>query len=105
MMCYNRLSVLSILVTILPAAAAGLAEPVAPPWGDVRVKHAWNTVPADWENLGPPPASTTIDLHVALKPHNENALIEALYEVSTPGLPKKVPSPTLLNARCTYMCY
>ena len=91
-MCSNRVSVLSILATMV--LATGLATPVAPPWDDVRVKHAWNTVPAEWESLGPPPTSTTIDLHVALKPHNENALIEALYDVSTPGHPKKVPSNT-----------
>ncbi|KAH8999904.1 subtilisin-like protein [Lactarius hatsudake] len=54
-------------------------------WGDKRVKHTWDTLPDNWESLGPPPADTTIDLYIALKPHSENALIEALYQVSDPG--------------------
>ena len=36
---------------------------------------------------------TTIDLHIALKPERENALIETLYEVSDPKLPKRVSLP------------
>ncbi|KAF8267936.1 peptidase S8/S53 domain-containing protein [Lactarius quietus] len=54
-------------------------------WDDIRVKHTWNTVPSNWEILGPPPSNTTIDLHIGLLPQSENALIDALYEVSTPG--------------------
>ncbi|KAH9020209.1 subtilisin-like protein [Lactarius pseudohatsudake] len=54
-------------------------------WGNIRVKHTWDTLPANWESLGPPPAGTTIDLYIALKPHSENALIEALYQVSDPA--------------------
>ncbi|KAH9035784.1 subtilisin-like protein [Lactarius pseudohatsudake] len=84
-MRYLQLTLLSVLATV-PLAV--LATPLAPPWNDVLVKHAWNTVPADWESLGPPPAGTVINLHVALKPRNENALIDALYEVSTPSHPK-----------------
>ncbi len=34
--------------------------------------------------LGSLPTGTTIDLHVALKLHRENALIDAFYEVSNP---------------------
>jgi tripeptidyl-peptidase-1 len=62
--------------------------------------HSWNTVPENWESLGPPPAGTTINLYVVLRPHGENVLIEALHEVSSPGNPKHVFSP-LLHA-CTY---
>ena len=92
-MCHNWWPVLSTLATMV--FTVSLATPVAPHWDDVRVKHAWNIIPADWESLGPPPAGTTIDLHVALKPRNENALIDAVYEVSTPGHPKKVFSNNL----------
>jgi tripeptidyl-peptidase-1 len=88
-MRYHSLSVLSILTTV---PLAGITTPVTPPWDDMRVKHAWNTVPANWETLGPPPPGTTIDLYVALRLRNENALINALYEVSSPGNPKKVLS-------------
>ncbi|KAH9172029.1 subtilisin-like protein [Lactarius sanguifluus] len=84
-MRYLRLTPRSVLATV-PLAV--LATPLAPPWNDVLVKHAWNTVPADWESIGPPPAGTVIDLHVALMPRNENALIDALYEISTPSHPK-----------------
>ncbi|KAH9058057.1 subtilisin-like protein [Lactarius vividus] len=84
-MRYLQVTPLSVLATV-PLAI--LATPLAPPWNDVFVKHAWNTVPADWESLGPPPAGTVINLHIALMPRNENALIDALYEVSTPNHPK-----------------
>jgi hypothetical protein len=57
-------------------------------WDGVRVMHAREAVPDNWESLGTPHSNTTIDLFVALKAHNENALIDALYEVSTPGHPK-----------------
>ncbi|KAF8266337.1 peptidase S8/S53 domain-containing protein [Lactarius quietus] len=50
----------------------------------MHVKHAWNSVPMNWESLGPPPVGTTINLHIFLKLHHENALIDALYEVSNP---------------------
>jgi tripeptidyl-peptidase-1 len=87
-----HISVLSVL-TVLPLA--GLATSLASSWDDVRVMHAWEAVPDNWESLGPPHSNTTIDLFVALKAHNENALIDALYEVSPPGHPKYA-SPTLL---------
>ena len=56
----------------------------------MRVKHSWGSIPEKWEHHGHPPAGATIDLHVALKPHHENALIDSLYEVSDPKHPKCV---------------
>ncbi|KAF8264281.1 peptidase S8/S53 domain-containing protein [Lactarius quietus] len=82
---YNVFSVLSVLVA---GFLAVLTTPVAPSWDIMHVKHAWNSVPMNWENLGPPPVGTTINLHIFLKPHHENALVDALYEVSTPKHPK-----------------
>ena len=73
----------------------GFATPLAPRWDEMRVKHAWNTVPDNWERLDHPPASTTIDLHLALKSHRENALTDVLYEVSSPGHLKYVPPPPI----------
>jgi tripeptidyl-peptidase-1 len=60
--------------------------------------------------LDNPLQGTTIDLHIALKPERENALIDALYEVSDPKLPKHVPLPLLPSARapvltCTVFRY
>ncbi|KAF8268102.1 subtilisin-like protein [Lactarius quietus] len=81
-MHYYGVSVFSVL------AAASLAAPLVPRWDDIRVKHTWHTVPSNWESIGPPSSNTTIDLHIALLPQNENALIDALYEVSTPTHPK-----------------
>ncbi|KAI9451474.1 subtilisin-like protein [Lactarius psammicola] len=78
-MRYHLLFVLSALSAVLPA---DLTTPPAPLWGDIRVMHTWNSVPANWECLGPPPAGTTIDLYIALQPHRENALIDALHEVA-----------------------
>ncbi|KAI9454384.1 subtilisin-like protein [Lactarius psammicola] len=54
----------------------------------MRLKHSWDTTPDNWESLGTPPADTVIDLHIALKPHRENALIDVLNEVSNPMHPK-----------------
>ncbi|KAH9168457.1 subtilisin-like protein [Lactarius sanguifluus] len=54
----------------------------------MRVKHTWSAVPVNWETLGCPSAGTTIDLYIALNPHQESALIDALYEVSDPKHPR-----------------
>ncbi|KAH9173031.1 subtilisin-like protein [Lactarius sanguifluus] len=66
----------------------GLSTPVTPCWNGTTVKHSWNTVPESWENLGHPPADTTIDLYLELKPQHENALADALRDVSDPGRAK-----------------
>ncbi|KAH8987498.1 subtilisin-like protein [Lactarius hatsudake] len=83
-MRYHWLYVLSFL-TATPLT--DFAKPLAP-WGDVRVKHAWSSVPANWETLGCPSAGTTINLYIALNPRHDNALIDALYEVSDPKHPR-----------------
>ncbi|KAH9004795.1 subtilisin-like protein [Lactarius hatsudake] len=79
------ISVLSVLATGL---LGGLAKPPSQHWDDMHIKHSWNAVPENWVSLGQPPSGTTIDLYIALKPHRENALIDALYEVSEPGRPR-----------------
>ncbi|KAH9040216.1 subtilisin-like protein [Lactarius hengduanensis] len=84
-MRFHQLSVLPVLAAV---PFADSETPLSPPWHDIRVKHTWNTVPPNWEALGHPPAGTTIDLHLALKPHHENALVDALYNVSDPRSPK-----------------
>ncbi|KAF8266398.1 peptidase S8/S53 domain-containing protein [Lactarius quietus] len=81
-MLYQWLYVLSALPTM---SLSPLATPPVLLWGDARVKHTWNAVPDNWESLGPPPAGTTLDLYIALKPRHENALIDMLFEVSDPG--------------------
>ncbi|KAH9064052.1 subtilisin-like protein [Lactarius vividus] len=86
--------ILSVLFTL---AAVTLGCLATPRWDDLIVKHAWKAVPESWECLGLPPAGTVINLHIALKPHRENALVEALYEVSSPGHPKHVLSTTPLR--------
>ncbi|KAH9024936.1 subtilisin-like protein [Lactarius pseudohatsudake] len=78
----------SVLLVLTVASLTALAIPLAQPWHDISVKHAWNAVPHNWECIGPPPPAIAIDLHVALQPKEENVLREALYEVSTPGHPK-----------------
>ncbi|KAH9010435.1 subtilisin-like protein [Lactarius pseudohatsudake] len=57
-------------------------------WDDMRLKHSWETIPENWQSLGLPTAHTTIDLYIALKPYRENALVDALYEVSNPRHPR-----------------
>ncbi|KAH9973600.1 subtilisin-like protein [Lactifluus volemus] len=80
------LSVLSILT----AVSSGLAIPSASEsiWDDLRVKHSWVTLPKKWNWLSYPPANTTIDLRIALKPRNEDALVDELYQISDPNHPK-----------------
>ncbi|KAH8982283.1 subtilisin-like protein [Lactarius akahatsu] len=80
----RQLSVISVLALV---PFANIAKPLIPPWDDLRVKHTWGAVPPNWESLGHPSAGTTIDLHFALKPYHENALTDALYEVSDPKIP------------------
>ncbi|KAH8980796.1 subtilisin-like protein [Lactarius akahatsu] len=83
-MRYHWFYALSFLTaTPLADVAMSLA-----PWGDMRVKHSWSAVPVNWKTLGCPSAGTTIDLYIALNPHQENALIDALYEVSDPKHPR-----------------
>ncbi|KAH8987048.1 subtilisin-like protein [Lactarius akahatsu] len=77
-----RYHALAVLSTLSAAPFSDLATPPLPPWADVCVKHTWNTVPANWETLGPPPPGTTIDLYIALQPRRNNALIDALHEVA-----------------------
>ncbi|KAH8985669.1 peptidase S8/S53 domain-containing protein [Lactarius akahatsu] len=91
---YHCISVLSVLATGL---LGGLAKPLSPPW-DMHVKNSWNAVPRNWESPGHPPSGTTIDLYIALKPQRENAVVDALYEVSGPAT--QVPP-----LRCRYRAY
>ncbi|KAH9016946.1 subtilisin-like protein [Lactarius pseudohatsudake] len=90
-MRYHLISVISVLAAILHGS---LAKPFSPRWDDMRIKHSWNAVPENWENLGNPLSGTTIDLYVALKAHRENALIDTLYQVSNPNHPRHVYSTT-----------
>ncbi|KAH9053090.1 subtilisin-like protein [Lactarius vividus] len=75
-MRYHWLYVLSFLTT---TPLADFATPLVP-WDDMRVKHTWSFVPDNWDTLGCPSAGTTIDLYIALNPHQEDALIDALYQ-------------------------
>ncbi|KAF8272704.1 subtilisin-like protein [Lactarius quietus] len=78
----------SVFTVLSAGVIFTFATALQPDLGDMRVKYAWSATPANWELLGPPGAETTIDLHIALKSQNENALIDALHQVSTPGHPK-----------------
>ncbi|KAF8260472.1 peptidase S8/S53 domain-containing protein [Lactarius quietus] len=78
-MRYLRTFVLFALATFPLAGLKTLQH-----WDNMQTKHSWTTVPSNWESVGYPPASTTIDLYVGLKPHRENALIDVLNEVSDP---------------------
>ena len=90
------ISVLSFLAAV---PLDSLAETLSPRWEDVHTKHSWNAVPTNWESLGCPPNDTMIDLYIVLKPHRENSLIDALYEVSSPGHPRHVLHHSFAHAR------
>ncbi|KAH9020833.1 hypothetical protein EDB85DRAFT_2002231 [Lactarius pseudohatsudake] len=80
-----RVSVLSVPAAV-PLVTPLLATSESPSW------------------RGPP---ATRDLHIALKPHRKNALIDGLYEVGGPCHPKHVFSTTPFSCACThvYHCY
>ncbi|KAH9010095.1 subtilisin-like protein [Lactarius deliciosus] len=78
---------ISVLFVIVLVLLRSLAKP-SPPWDDMHIKHSWNAVPKDWETLGRPPSGTTIDLYIALRPQRENAVVDALYQVSEPAHPR-----------------
>ena len=88
-MRYHLTSVLFLIaIPALPLAYHG--KPISQRWDNLYTKHSWITVPENWESLGHPPAGTTINLYIALKPSRETALIDSLYEVSNPGHPRHV---------------
>ncbi|KAN0113839.1 serine protease [Russula decolorans] len=76
---------LSVLFVTVLAAPLGLTTSLSPRWDDMRSKHSWGSIPEKWECQCHPPVGTIIDLRIALKPHRESALIDALYEVSDPN--------------------
>ncbi|KAH9029449.1 subtilisin-like protein [Lactarius hengduanensis] len=90
-----RCRALSVFVTLSATFFCGFATPLTSRWDEMKVKHAWDTVPNNWQTLGLPSNQTTIDLHLALKSHREDALVEALYQVSDPKNPKYVPPPPI----------
>ena len=89
---------LSVLSVTVLSAPLGLTTSLSPRWDDLRSKHSWVSIPEKWECQGHPPVGTIIDLRIALKPHHESALIDALHEVSDPNHPKYVSIPLLLCA-------
>ncbi len=100
-MHYHCIFVLSVLAAVL---LSSLAKPLSPPWGDMHTKHSWNAVPENWESVGHPPSGTTINLYIALKSHRENALIDALYEVSEPTHPRHVHHHSSTQL-CSHECH
>ncbi|KAH9174164.1 subtilisin-like protein [Lactarius sanguifluus] len=69
---------------LFPLSAVPLGGIATSPWDDMRAKHSWKTIPENWERSGLPTADAVIDLYIALKPYHENALVDALNEVSDP---------------------
>ncbi|KAH8983973.1 subtilisin-like protein [Lactarius hatsudake] len=73
------------LLFLLSAVLGGIATS---PWDHMRSKHSWKNIPENWECSGLPTADTMINLYIALKPYHENALVDALNEVSDPRHPR-----------------
>ncbi|KAH9162435.1 subtilisin-like protein [Lactarius sanguifluus] len=84
-----RYHLLSAFFALAAVPLSCFATLLVPRWDNMRVKHAWEAIPENWESLGIPSAGTTINLHLALKPHREKALVTALYEVNSPGHSKQ----------------
>ena len=96
-MHFLQLSLLFALA-FRPLASGSTPPLLAPNWKDMHTKHRWNAVPGKWRSIGQPSVGTTIDLRIALTPHHDGALMDTLYEVSTPKHPRhvlfSVPPPT-----------
>ena len=90
LMSYHWLSTLSILIALLLLVLLAEFATAAVHWDEKRVMHAWDDVPTDWESQGNTTVGAKIKLHFALKSDRENALIDALYEVSNPDHPRHV---------------
>ena len=90
-MWYHWTFVLPFLIAVILADF----ETPAVHWDEMWVKHTWNTVPANWESLGNTTTGAIIDLHIALKPDRERALINALSEISNPRHPRHIHLITL----------
>ncbi|KAH9041311.1 subtilisin-like protein [Lactarius pseudohatsudake] len=88
-MHYLRLSVLCALA-VFARPIDSVATPFPQNWNDMHTKHRWNVIPGEWETISQPPVGTTIDLSIALRPHHEHALADAIHEVSNPKHPKHV---------------
>ncbi|KAH9059101.1 subtilisin-like protein [Lactarius vividus] len=86
-MYYLQLSVLCALA-VITRSLDSVATHFVPNRNDILTKHKWNAIPDKWESIGQPTDGTTIDLHIALKPHHEHALTDAIYGVSNPNHPK-----------------
>ena len=72
-------------VLLATAASFAAATPASTArYADMKVKHAWDRVPAKWSARGLPEDGTTLDLRIKLKSHDSAAIIKALYEVSDP---------------------
>ena len=89
-MLHHWLSTLSFLIAVFLAGIATAAVHSH----EMRIMHAWDDVPANWESLGNTTAGTMIKLRFALKPGRENALVDALSEVSNPEHPRHVDLTT-----------
>ena len=49
---------------------------------DIHVKHTRRT---QFQPTGSLPASTIVDINIVLEPHSDNALIDAIYDVTKLG--------------------
>ena len=78
----------TIVLSVLFAGFACQTMPFLSPWDEMLIKHKWDAIPDSWVSLGHPPNGTTIKFHIALKPDRNNALMDALHEVSHPRHPK-----------------
>ena len=100
----GSLSVLSILVlSVLFVSFNCQAMPSPSPGHEMLIKHKWDAIPDAWVCLGQPPNGTTIKLHIALKADRDNALTDALYEVSHPRHPRYIFSRILIGTRLAHV--
>ena len=81
-MWYHWLSALYLLIAVLLADSATAALH----WDEMTVKDTWNAIPANWESLGNTTAGAMVELHIALKPDWESALIDALSRSAIPNI-------------------
>ncbi|KAI9431928.1 hypothetical protein H4582DRAFT_2198561 [Lactarius indigo] len=71
-----------LAILTVPAIALGdFVTAPSPCRDDMHTTHSWDITEVNWESLGNTQTGNAVNLHVALKPRRENALIDVLYEI------------------------
>jgi len=84
MKCELRVLCLAVMRLCTAAATFLISSAFAASYSSLRVKHAWDSVPRQWQDVGQPSPDELITLSVGLKQGRIESLIAQLYDISDP---------------------